>query len=239
MNAEIEFIPCIKQNFRFVAILFLISHLCIGQTKKCLVTGEVIHYKTRQKMEAKLVFQKQPDAALTVISQSGKRGFRANLFERGEYLCLVSAEGFVSEQRTIDLLSDSLSEKETLTRNFELIPIALDEVLPFEKILFDVTSFQLSPRSFPELSRLNNMLSENPTIKVRLEGYTDNYGKSKKSMQLAKKRIEEVKNWLIVKGIDKKRIKLKAFGGEKIKVSTGTNEIRQINRRVEVRVISL
>jgi len=239
MKFDFENIHSSKFIIFFIIANFSATFFSSGQTNKCLVNGEVIHYQTRQKMEAKLVFEKQPDAALTVISQSGKRGYRANLFERGEYLCLVSAEGFVSEQCTFNLLSDSLAKTETLIRNFELIPIALNEVLPFDKILFDVTSFQLRPQSFPELSRLYNMLSENPTIKVRLEGHTDNYGNSRKSMNLAKKRIEEVKAWLTQKGIEKKRIKLKAFGGEKPKTTTEISEARKVNRRVEVRVIGL
>jgi len=238
-NIEVAYIPAYKISLFLFTILIVSSHYCFGQTKKCHVKGDVIHYKTRQKMEAKVVFEKQPDASLTVISQSGNRGYRANLFERGEYLCLVSAEGYVSEQCTFNLLSDSLAEMETLTRNFELIPIALNEVLPFEKILFDVARFQLSPGSIPELSRLFNMLSENPTIKVRLEGHTDNFGKSRKSMVLAKRRIEEVKKWLINKGVKKSRISLKAFGGEKPKTTTDATEVRQVNRRVEVRVIHL
>jgi OOP family OmpA-OmpF porin len=236
---KVESKPLKKGLFGF-SFFFIIPYLIAnGQTDKCLIQGEVTHYKTKERIESKLVFEKQPDAALTVISQSGTRGYSANLLGRGEYLCLVSAEGFVSEQCTFNLLIDSLTSKEILIRNFKLIPIALNEVLPLEKILFDVTSYKLTNSSLPELSRLYSMLNENPGIKIRLEGHTDNYGKSRKSMELAKNRIKEVKNWLVKKGIERKRIKLKAFGGEKHLTSAGLTDLRKVNRRVEVRVLSL
>ena len=199
----------------------------------------VTNYKTKEKIESKLVFEKQPDAALTIISQSGQRGYRANLFERGEFLCLISAEGFVSEQVTFNLLDDSLKSKTELVQNFELIPLQLNEILPFNKILFDVASFKLSTESMPELARLNSMLAENPNIKIRLEGHTDNQGAGKKSLQLAQKRIEEVKNWLVKKGISRKRIKLKAFGGEQRLSTVDGPDSRRANRRVEIRVIEI
>jgi outer membrane protein OmpA-like peptidoglycan-associated protein len=236
---EIEFNPLKKGLFGFSFFFIMPCFFIFGQTKKCLVQGEVTHYKTRQRIESKLVFEKQPEAALTVISQSGTRGYRANLFDRGEYLCVVSAEGFVSEQCLFNLESDSLASREILVRNFQLIPIALNEVLPFEKILFDVTSYKLSNSSLPELSRLYSMLSENSGIKIQLEGHTDNYGKSRKSIKLAKNRIQEVKNWLVKKGIEKNRIKLKAFGGEKPVNGLGSPDARKVNRRVEVRVLGL
>lgn len=208
-------------------------------SQSCQVKGRVTSYQTKQAIEARLVFEKQPDASLTVIAQSGPKGFRANLFDRGMYSMMVSAEGYVSERRDFDLLSDSLKNSVELFYHLELIPIRLDEVLPFHKLLFDVTSYRISSSSFPELERLAEMLKENPGIKIRLEGYTDSQGKSRSNLRLAKNRIESIKKWLVKKGIDPKRIKLKALGGEKLVTNSDAPEARRANRRVEVRVIEM
>jgi OOP family OmpA-OmpF porin len=209
------------------------------EKERCLVRGKISSYKTKENIEARIVFQKEPDAALTIVSQSGPKGYKANLFERGHYIVIVSSEGYVSEQIEFNLLHDSLLALKEINYNFELIPIQLNEILPFYKILFEVASAKVSGESIPELNRLKSMMDENPTIIIRLEGHTDNAGGRKKSMQLARKRIESVKKWLTEKGISGKRIKLKAIGGGKTATEKAESDQRKANRRVEIRVIEL
>jgi outer membrane protein OmpA-like peptidoglycan-associated protein len=223
----------------FLLLFFAFTFKSLAQPKRCLVKGKVTSYLTKQTISSGLTFQKEPDQSLTVVARSGPNGYKANLFERGLYVCLVAAEGFVSEHCEFDLEADSLKDKAEFQINFELIPIKLGEVLPFRKILFDVTNYQISKDALPELLRLKSMLDENPEIKIRLEGYTDNNSKGKKNIQLAKKRVESVKKWLIFKGINGKRIKIKAVGGEH-QISAGDGpEGRRANRRVEVRVVEM
>jgi outer membrane protein OmpA-like peptidoglycan-associated protein len=207
--------------------------------KRCLIKGNVISYKTKENIEARVVFQKEPDAALTVVSLSGPKGYKANLFERGHYMAIVSAEGYVSEQLEFNLLHDSLGTKEEVIYNFELVPIRINELIPFYKILFDISSSVISPGSAPELRRLKSMLEENPSIIIRLEGHTDNAGNSRKSIRLAKRRIEAIKKWLTDGGIASGRIKLKAIGGGKSATEKAEKDTRRANRRVEIRVIQL
>lgn len=229
-------------SFRFFLFHLAIfwKSVCQGQMgeNRCLVKGQIKSYKTKANIEARIVFQKEPNAALTVVSMSGPNGYKANLFERGHYLAIVSAEGFVSEQIDFDLLHDSLKSAKELFYHFELIPIQLNGVLPFHKILFEASSSKISNESVFELERLRSMLEENPGIKIRLEGHTD-MGKSRKSMALARDRIESVKNWLIGKGISGKRIKLKAVGGGKDALEKTESDQRKANRRVEIRVIEM
>lgn len=210
-----------------------------SKAQTCMVRGMVTDYATKQMVAARLVFEKQPDASLTIISESSAKGYRASLFEQGAYDVMVSAEGYVSERLDFDLKADSLSGKKELNYNFELIPIKLNEVLPFHKLLFDVTSFRITPGSLGELKRLADVMMENPTIKIQLEGYTDNNGQSKAAKKLAEKRNEAIKTWLIAKGISKKRIRTKSVGAG-VQVTGGNSaEARSGNRRVEIRVVEL
>ena len=210
-----------------------------GFAQTCLVRGQVTDYKTKEMVPSRLVFEKQPDASLTVISESGVKGYRASLFDRGLYGLMVSAEGYVSEHFDFDLLADSLRQKRELTYNFELIPIKLNEVLPFNKLLFDVTSFKITPGSVIELERLADVMKENPTIKVQLEGYTDNDSQSKSSKKLSRKRIEAIREWLLKNGVPKKRIKMRPVGGGSQVTGGAGADARKANRRVEIRVIEM
>jgi len=231
-----------SDNFLFkIAILAILGFPfgLFGQPKKCMVIGVVTNYKTKLRIETKLVFEKQPNSTLTIVSHSGEMGYRASLFERGDYNCIVSAEGFVSERCSFNLLDDSLLNKEEHNIDFELIPINLNDILPFNKILFDPSSYKITNESFPELNRLLDMLISNPKIKIRLEGHTDNMSNGNKSKKLAQKRIKSIKSWLVEKGISGKRIQLKAMGAEKRLTSVDALNARKINRRVEIRVIEI
>ena len=223
--------------FQALAFLLISFQTLFGQT--CLVRGQVTDYKTKLSVPARLVFEKQPDASLTVISESSQKGYRASLFDRGAYGLMVSAEGYVSEHLDFDLLADSLASKRELNYSFELIPIKLDDVLPFNKLLFEVTSFKITPGSIGELERLANIMKENPTIKIQLEGYTDIDGHSKSGKKLSQKRIEAIKEWLLKKGISKKRIKLRPVGGGSQVTGGAGADARKANRRVEIRVIEM
>lgn len=207
--------------------------------QNCLVKGMVIHYQTRQAMHSRLSFEKQPDASLTVISESGPKGFKANLFERGLYVLMVSAPGFITERRTFDLQHDSLANRRDIQMQIEMIPIAVQEVLPFHQLLFDVESASITPGALGELFRLADIMKENPGIKIQLEGYTDSKNQSTKSVALSKKRNEAIQKWLISQGIEKSRIKMKAIGSDNPVTAGSFADARKNNRRVEVRVIQL
>jgi outer membrane protein OmpA-like peptidoglycan-associated protein len=225
-------------KFNFLAYFLLLAGLTAA-AQNCLVKGQVVDYKSKQLMHSRITFEKQPDASLTVISESGPRGFKATLFERGVYSMMVSAPGHISERVEFDLLADSMKDKREAFFNFELVPISLNEVLPFHQLLFDVESSAISPGALGELYRLADILKENPTIKIQLEGYTDSQNNSSKSLALSRKRNEAILEWLVAHGIEKKRIKVKAKGSEKALVSGSGDEIRKVNRRVEIRVIEI
>jgi outer membrane protein OmpA-like peptidoglycan-associated protein len=188
---------------------------------------------------ARVSFERQPDAGLTFISQSSESGYLATIARPGTYLLRASLPGYLPEFHELNLDHDSLKLKETLQHDFFLIPITINQILPFRNILFDPSSSAIAPIAKPELQLLYDILRENPGISIRLEGHTDNVAQSKSSMSLARRRIKAVKKFLESKGIDGSRIELKAFGGGNPLFKNGTLESHQANRRVEVRVIAL
>ena len=102
------------------------------------------------------------------------------------------------------------------------------------KVFFYQSSHELLNESFDQLDLIFNFLNENQNLTVFLEGHTDNIGNAKKNLELSGKRVQTVKNYLIKKGINKKRIDGKGFGGEKPLISNKSLKSNKINRRVEV-----
>lgn len=106
-----------------------------------------------------------------------------------------------------------------------------------KNVLFDLSSDELLPQAFNDLSKLYDVLNSNPEMIIQLEGHTDVIGPHKNNMRLSKKRVIATKKYLTQKGIAAKRIKLKWYGDRHPLITSGTVEERKINRRVELSVL--
>ena len=109
--------------------------------------------------------------------------------------------------------------------------------LAFKNLEFNTGSAIISPKSFISLDNLAKILKSNPTYKLSIEGHTDNKGNAASNLQLSKNRAMAVKTYLVQKSIAISRMTSQGFGS-KIPVATNdTEEGRQQNRRVVMKVI--
>jgi outer membrane protein OmpA-like peptidoglycan-associated protein len=81
-------------------------------------------------------------------------------------------------------------------------------------------------------------LDENPKMRIRLNGHTDNEGADADNMTLSDRRAVAVRQYLIDKGIVAERLEAKGFG-ETMPIATNDSpEGRQQNRRTEFVVLN-
>ncbi|HNX55655.1 MAG TPA: OmpA family protein, partial [Prolixibacteraceae bacterium] len=101
-------------------------------------------------------------------------------------------------------------------------------------IYFDVNKDVVKAESFGTLNDIAKTLKENPTVKIKIIGYTDSDGDDAKNLDLSKRRAAAVKNALATEfGIDGGRIQTDGKGeSEPISPNT-TTEGKAKNRRVE------
>lgn len=236
------------KNFRVSVSYFLKSALAVlincfftfgMDAQNFLVSGKIRCYQSKESIPARVTFEKQPDAGLTFISNSNSEGYSATIARPGTYMLKASLPGYIPEKHEINLDHDSLKGKISQKYDFFLIPISLDQILPFRNILFDPASSSISKLALPELDLLVDILRENPGISIRLEGHTDNLSNSRRSIALAKKRIKSVKDYLIKQSIHESRIDMKALGGGNPLVKSGSIDAHKANRRVEIRITAL
>jgi outer membrane protein OmpA-like peptidoglycan-associated protein len=103
-----------------------------------------------------------------------------------------------------------------------------------KRIQFKVSSAELTSGSFKVLDEVALILSNNPDIKVTIEGHTSADGTYAKNMILSESRANTVKTYLESKGIDASRLTAIGFGPDKPLNPGKTVEEKAANRRVEL-----
>ena len=101
-------------------------------------------------------------------------------------------------------------------------------------IQFDVNSDKIKPESFATIKEIAQVLKDNPTVKIKIIGHTDNDGDDASNMDLSKRRAASVKAELSKTwGIDAARLETDGKG-ESVPVAANDNSMNKAkNRRVE------
>ncbi len=102
-------------------------------------------------------------------------------------------------------------------------------------INFEIGKSTIKSESQSIVNELFKMLNDNPTIKITIEGHTDNVGNSESNKSLSEQRAASVKAALIKKGIATDRIQTIGYGQDKPIADNSTEEGRAKNRRVEIK----
>ncbi|WP_036693327.1 OmpA family protein [Pedobacter glucosidilyticus] len=101
-------------------------------------------------------------------------------------------------------------------------------------ILFDVNSAQIRPESGGILKEIANVLQENPTVKIKIVGHTDNDGVATANLELSKKRAEAVKTTLSsIYNIEANRMQTDGKGAAEPSEPNTSTQAKANNRRVE------
>jgi outer membrane protein OmpA-like peptidoglycan-associated protein len=87
-----------------------------------------------------------------------------------------------------------------------------------------------------ELDVVADFLSKNPSVKVSIEGHTDNSGSDKINQPLSEKRAAAAKAYLVSKGIAEDRMTTSGYGSSQPIADNKTTAGRQKNRRVEIKI---
>lgn len=102
-----------------------------------------------------------------------------------------------------------------------------------DQVYFSSGQATILPASFPQLDSLVTYLRENPAFKIRIEGHTDQIGDAALNQKLSLDRAYRVREYLVKKGIQGERITFVGYGDTRPKALGDSEEIRQLNRRVE------
>lgn len=202
-----------------------------------LVSGRVLNGKTQKPLVAMIRFDdlltRKEVGEARVNPRTGE--YSIALPAGKNYGYHAAAPGYLSVNENLELVN--LREYSELKKDLLLIPIEIGESIQLRNVFFVQSKSDLKPESYPELDRLVRIMKENPTIEIEIGGHTDNLGIPDANLALSEKRVAAVKQYLISKGVPAKRMTGKGYGGSKPIAPSDTEENRQMNRRVEFKIV--
>jgi OmpA-OmpF porin, OOP family len=101
-------------------------------------------------------------------------------------------------------------------------------------INFDFDKANIKPEAEPVLDAAVDVLKENPDVKVRVSGYTDDTGPETYNQGLSERRAKSVRDYLVAHGIDASRLTAVGFGEADPVADNKTKDGRAQNRRVSL-----
>jgi outer membrane protein OmpA-like peptidoglycan-associated protein len=82
-----------------------------------------------------------------------------------------------------------------------------------------------------------DFLKKYPNVQVEISGHTDSDGDEKHNQKLSQNRADEIKKYMVSKGIDGKRISTVGYGKSIPKYANDSPENKALNRRIEAKII--
>ncbi|RAI98422.1 WD40 repeat protein [Chitinophaga skermanii] len=136
-------------------------------------------------------------------------------------------------------LSGNIDLTKPYEKNIPLQPLAVNAEIVLKNIFFDTKKYELQPASLVELNKLVKLLTDNPGMKIEINGHTDNVGNDADNLKLSQNRAKSVADYLASQGVAANRITAKGFGETKPVADNTTDEGRAQNRRTTLRIVSL
>jgi OOP family OmpA-OmpF porin len=214
-------------------ILTLANFFALAQSRdEIIISGQVKAVATGKGVTARVTYKSVPTGGLN--GSFNDSTFQFSVFGSSKYLVMASADNYIPKTILID--PKFFDGKNQITRDLILTPRG--QTIRLEHLLFEQRKSEIDPQSFDELDEIVALLKENPKMIIQLEGHTDNTGNVKANFDLSQERVDAVKKYLTGKGIERGRVKTKAFGGNQPITKEKTPEAKNLNRRVEMRVLS-
>jgi outer membrane protein OmpA-like peptidoglycan-associated protein/tetratricopeptide (TPR) repeat protein len=158
---------------------------------------------------------------------------------------LVSAKkegaAFAAKLITKEEIQAQKTKKEVSVKgkDMEVSKVEIGGAYVIDDILYTTASADLSQRSKVMLKQFARYLQDNPTMKIVIQGHTDDVGDEEKNLELSAERAKVVKDYLVSQGINGGRLTSKGLGETQPKIENDSEEARAKNRRTEFKIVAL
>ncbi len=203
-----------------------------------LLSGKVEDSKTKQPVKAVIeIVDNDNQEVITKVHPNSETGeFLVPLPKGKNYGVTAVHKDYVFSSNNFDLKKDTTYEEVDLQLNLNKVTVNSSVIL--RNVFFDYGKSELKPESKTEADRLYELMKKHPKMTVEISGHTDNVSSKKFNKELSQKRANAVANYIIKKGINRKRFKTVGYWFSKPIADNNTKEGRKQNRRVEFKILT-
>ena len=199
--------------------------------------GKVIDAITKEPIQAaiEIILNETGKIYTSFHSNSATGKFLLALPAGADYGISVTADAYLFHSENFNLpKGDGFN---SVSKDIELKNIKVGSNITLKNVFFNTGKWEVKKDSYTELDRLVALLSDIPSLAIEISGHTDNVGSESFNELLSTRRADAVVNFLVGKGVDKKRLSAKGYGQSKPVGSNYTDEGRAQNRRTEFEII--
>jgi outer membrane protein OmpA-like peptidoglycan-associated protein len=196
------------------------------------ISGKVINQNTKEAIAAKILVKSTISADTMHIDYDPYLGDFSFMWpSKKPFTVEVRAKGYISKRANFDF-RDTKKYTESV-QLMSLIPVELNKQFKVPNLNFAQSKSEISKEAYPALDEIVNILLANEELQILVEGHTDNQGDWDANLTLSVERVNQVKAYLVDKGVANDRIQTKGWGGTKPLNSSSQEDRRRLNRRVE------
>ena len=197
-------------------ILFFLAFIISGSSafsqnlkptdKLALLKGVVTNFKGKPLGKEIIMFYNEKTKALVKVTTDAAGKFEALIPVGGVYALKYKTFTADVDYTKMEIPNDKEATYE--------VGIKIDPPKDFvlENVYFESGRSSLKPNSFKALNDLVEILKIKNTMVVEIQGHTDNVGKDEENMKLSQDRADEVRKYLVSKGIETARVTSKGYG---------------------------
>lgn len=201
------------------------------------VTGKVFDKKTKNGLPSAVELTDLNTKEMISKVQTDETGhYLVTLPVGRDYAFNVNRKGYLFFSGNFTL--SQKTPDSTYKIDIPLQPLEANATIVLRNIFFDVNKYELKPESQVELDNVVKLMKDNPTLKIQINGHTDNVGKAADNMTLSNNRAKAVVEYITSKGIEAARLSYQGFGATQPVADNATEEGKAQNRRTELKVVS-
>jgi outer membrane protein OmpA-like peptidoglycan-associated protein/Tol biopolymer transport system component len=209
----------------------------VRPSKTLWVKGKVFDSKTKKGLPSAVeLTDLQTHEVLSKVQTDETGSYLVTLPVGKDYAFNVNRKGYLFYSENFPL-SNNVPDS-TYNIDIPLEPLHANATVILKNIFFDVNRYELKSESSTELDNIVELLKENPSLKIQINGHTDNVGKPSDNLKLSNNRANAVIQYLIGKGIDAKRLSSKGWGETQPLADNSNEQGRAQNRRTEMKVVN-
>ena len=174
----------------------------------------------------------RPDNHMKILKRTAEEGARSSNEWAYVYVDDIRLKPVASRDECScvnDLIKENVTDP----------PMELSEVreISFQAVLFDFDENYLTEKAKSDLNKVVRTMLKSSSIYMEIIGHTDIIGGDGYNVELSEARAKEVIRYMVSKGIDESRLKMRYYGSQMPAADNTTAEGRAQNRRVEFQIL--